>query len=317
MRSFSFVTALALAVAPLGVGCMSSDHSDHDVGTLDIPLQQAGGGGSIYHLAASFDITGPAGTQTVDGNTFDPSVSVTLPPGITRIKLDDGWTLTKSTDGGVSFQPVSALLATQNPQTIRVLADFAQTVEFDFIVRDASGTVNVTFGVTEHPRKLEGGIVVESATNTYAPYASLPGSMDFAIYFKAAPVDHQTLPDGTKQNVISSTQVVVEYFNDKPGVLTSQASEFTGGFLGYHVAAKPDGTQEASGELDSVFGDIALKFGPRTLEAPAPLGADGFPTDQFFYESQMPFTQTLTEDDGTGNVVTSELKGQLRLRFVP
>jgi hypothetical protein len=321
----SVVMALAILFTQ---GCASNGGSptsgDPATGQLVFSLQQSGPHGELYRLTnAEFEINdATGGLSFVDGSGTAPSVAASVPPGIATIALLDGWSLLKSTDGGVSFQPVSALLGTLNPQTQRVLVNTPIIVSYDFIIRDANGTVLITLGVTAAPRELTGGILVQSATDGLADYAvGQNRSFDFAFYFGLGSLQSVTLPDGTKQHVYSAgqltniaspipsinTPLAAEFFNDRIGTLAGPiAADLTGGFLSYAVSAKPDGTMELSGEYDGQ--NTVISFGPSPIDLAIPtIGPDGFPTDQFFYDSNVPFTATALQ--GT-------LSGVLRIRHV-
>jgi hypothetical protein len=277
-----------------------------------IPLQQTGADGALYHLSAQFQVDGPAGTQTIDATGFESSVTLTLPPGINTVTLLDGWTLEKSGDGGATYAPVSALLGTLNPFAVRVLANFSDTLTFQFIVRQATGELTISFGVTLHPRELAGGMIIGMGTGDFAPYTG--ARPDYAIYHDAT-TQRVTLPDGTKQLVFSSGALAAEFFNDPAGQLTGTLGpSFTGGFVQYHFDAKPDGTQAIAGELDSSLPPFpVLTFGPYTLVVNRlPLDADGFPTDVFFNEPGVPFNLDVFLPTGEATMT-----GTLRFRSVP
>jgi hypothetical protein len=144
------LAALAL-IAPLAAGCVTESAPEQDPATaqLTMPLIQSGSRGELYHLAnATFDITGATNgfATTVDGGGSDVEIDLTVPPGVYLIRLHDGWTLEKSIDGGGTFEPVSALLGSANPQNLRVLANQPLTVEFDFLIRSATGTMKLMRG---------------------------------------------------------------------------------------------------------------------------------------------------------------------------
>jgi hypothetical protein len=314
----------ALLVAPL-VGCVTSGGDDGDdtagTGQLTIPLVQPGSHGELYHLAnATFDVTPPhAATFTIDGTGAQSEIDLSLPPGVVTIQLHDGWVLERSDDGGVSFQPVSALLGTFNPVGARVLANQPVIIEFGFVIRDTSGTAQITLGVVPDPRELAGAFIINSATGDLEPYATMNRNLDFAVFFQLASQQLVTLPDGTKQRIYTAgpfsiaspfssglTPVAAEIYNDTLGVLSASFSQaFMGAFLQYTVAAKPDGSVELSGLLQ---GDDEIDFGPNAINADVPpIDADGFPADTFFYDSNLPFTMTAPE--GT-------ITGQLRMRHL-
>jgi hypothetical protein len=313
MRSPVLYLALSIvAVAPWAPGCATASGPESELGTVVIPLQQAGADGALYHLSAQFQIDGPAGTQVIDATGFEPSLTLTLPPGINTVTLLDGWTLEKSADFGDTYTPVSALLGTVNPLGIRVLANFSDTLVFQFIVREATGQVMVSFGVTLHPRELAGGMIIDTGTGDFAPYTG--ARVDFAIYHDAT-TQRATALDGTKQLVFSSGALATEFFNDTAGLLTGTIGPaMTGGFALYHFDAKPDGTQEIAGEIDGANTPFpVMTFGPFTLVFTVlPLDPDGFPTDIFINEPNVPFTLEAFFPSGDAT-----LTGTLRFRNVP
>lgn len=323
----SIAAMLALA-APFVSGCATDDPSESDPATGDLvmSLVQPGPHGEVYHLAnATFDLFHLADgtTTTVDGSGTGTQVTVSLPPGLVDVTLRDGWTLEKSVDGGATFQPVSALLGSPNPNLVRVLANQPVFMEFSFLIRQTNGTLGITLGIVTNPRELAGGMFIQTATDGLSDYA-LPvnRSLDFGVFFTLFSLESVTLPDGTKQHVytafgqggsfgpvpLPTAALAAEFYNDHVGTLAGPiATELTGGFLSYTVAARPDGTVELSGSLQGGFTDI--EFGPNAIDAVIPtIGPDGFPNDEFFYDSMAPFTQT--SEQGT-------MSGLLRVRHLP
>ena len=146
-----WVAVLAAAV-PLVQGCATDPATeDEPSGELVISLTQPGPHGDLYKLAnATFDISLAAGKAiTVDGN--DPTLIVTLPPGLASVALRDGWSLQKSVDGGKTFQSVPALLGSPNPSSVRILANQPGFLRFDFLIRQTSGTLQITLGWSPIP----------------------------------------------------------------------------------------------------------------------------------------------------------------------
>lgn len=318
----SLIAAVLLAIsAPLAAGCVA-DADLTQTSEVVFPLTQAGSQGELYHLTnATFDISGADGVTTVDGGGNQNQVSVDLAPGLFSVSLRDGWVLEKSTDGGARFAPVSALLGSANPHAFRVLANQPLLVNFDFLIRNINGTLMIRLGVIPDPRELAGGMVVDSATDGLAAYAQPENrNLDFAIYYTLSAFESQSLTDGTKQHVYSAgafgvlgpnepidSPVATEFYNDNLGTLSVlMGKDLTGGFLQYTVAAKPDGKVELSG---FVFGgQTELDFDPSPIDATIPaIGSDGFPNDEFFYDSGVPFT--LTSPQGM-------MTGRLRMRHI-
>lgn len=320
----SFATSLALAVvgaAALGAaGCADpSSQPQGELGTLQVPLTSTSGDGTIYRLSsATFDITSPSGLTVIDGNPALPSITVELAPGLASIALRPDWVLTRSTDGGSTFQQVSALLGTSNPLAFRILADTAQTLSFHFLVRNPNGEVTVRFGVDDSPRQLAGGVRFNSAsapggppTGALAPYVN--ARLDFSTYFTldAAPA-HAVEPDGSKSSIYSSSSFATEFYNDSFGYLRDTVGpSLAGGFLEYKVTAKTDGTQEVSGAIYGYSGVGAeLVLTPTTMQLPLALDAQGFPADAFFHEV-VPFALTVYDNDGSTGAGTLILRNLL------
>ena len=314
-----WLVAAALAAAlPLAQGCATDRAGDPGstgpTGEMVLALEQPGPHGEIYQLAnASFEISTATGTFTVDGN--GPQLSVPLPPGTVSVFLDPGWTLGKSTDGGVTFQPVSALLGSFNPIGVRVLANQSAFVRFDFLIRQPNGNLQISLGVVTDPRELAGGFVVQSATGALADYALMQNQrMDFAVFYQLTSVESVTLGDGTRQRTYTSFNqgssfgpvppppgaLAAEFYGDKLGTLSGPtAADLTGATLNYTVAAHPDGTITVSGDLIGLSSE--LTFAPDPIDAVVPpLDADGFPADAFFYDSDVPFTMDIGPDTITG-----------------
>jgi hypothetical protein len=319
----SWIAAAVLAAAlPVVQACATDPGAGSGpqgpTGELVISLTQPGPHGEIYHLAnAVFRIihNDDGATIFVDGSGLDAQATVSLPPGIVNITLLDGWSLEKSTDGGVTFQPVSALLGSPNPNGVRILANQPAFMEFAFLIRQTNGTLAITLGIVASPRELAGGVVVATASGDLAGYAvGTARTLDFGVFFKLFSLESVTLPDGTKQHVytafgqqgsfgpvpLPTAALAGEFYNDAVGLYSGPiARELTGGFLTYTVAAHPDGTIDLSGQL--LGGATDIEFGPSPIDVVIPtIGPDGFPTDQFFYNSNVPFTQTSAQGTATG-----------------
>ena len=321
----SILAAAALAVTlPLATSCVAPAAMEQPAtAQVVIPLVQSGSHGELYHLGnATFDVLGTTSgfTATIDASGLEREVSIAVPPGLINVGLRDGWVLERSFDGGNSFEPVSALLGSPNPNTARALANQPTLLSFDFLIRGVDSTLQIRLGVVPEPRELAGGFVVAAATDGLADYPTTNRNLDFAVFFGLATLDSATLADGTRQRVYSAgpigiagpfpqlaSPVAVEIYGDRIGTLAGPiAAELTGAFLTYTVAARPDGSVELSGQL--LGGNTEIDFGPHNIDAILPgLDGDGFPDDVFFYDANLPFT--LTSLQGT-------LSGTLRMRHL-
>lgn len=295
MRICSVVfSALVLGAAALG-GCTepAAGHAPAE-SALTIPLTQQVAG-KIYHLAANFEITGPDGmVQRVDGTGNDPSVTVQVTPGINAIQLLDGWTLSRSTDGGATFTPVSAVLASENPVNLIIDASRVATWEFDFIVRDATTQLSITFGVVDTPRQISMLLFIDGGFGAFAPYTGT--QLTLATYFQAFPFT-STEDDGTRDLQYFAGISAVEFFGDKLGLIAPLGEQFAGGFLNFTIRNHPDGTQDFSGRDDAFSGKfphIQLGTGTAFLST----DANGFPLDTSFFAFGNPFEISLS-----GNVI--------------
>lgn len=302
-----FILSLSLALAAAGCAASSEEPAPTGEGELSIPLTSTAPDGTIYRLAnATFEISGPSGLTILDGNPAVPSVSVELPPGLVSILLRPSWTLTRSTDGGVTFTAVNALLGTANPLSARVLADTAQSFAFDFLVRNPNGTIAIRFGVDPSPRQLAGGFRVTStgAAGSLAPYAG--ARLDFSTYFSLSSFGRRVEPDGSKTLIYLAGPTATEFYNDPIGILSGVvAPSYTGGYLEYQVTAKTDGTQELRGTYYGASDPYPTwELGPSTMAFPLALDAEGYPVDAFFHEL-VPYT--LSYFDGQESSVTGTL----------
>jgi hypothetical protein len=318
--SLALVAALSLAaVAPVATGCAVEDEATGQ-GSIVMPLVQTGPDGSVYQLFnAAFEIVGPGGSQIISGD-FDSTLSLSLPVGLTTIRLLDGWQLWRTPGIGSIAEHVPALLGTANPFTLRVLANYTETVSFGFLVRDRDGVANITLGVTPEPRELAGGVRISGADGAFEPYIT-SNRLDFAFYFEVSDAESTILPDGTRERafyagIYSSdrTPVAAEFFNDGVGLLSSAVGpSLAGGYLEYRLGARPDGSTEIVGTF---FGGgepfTTIDFGPYTLKAPLPLDAEGFPADVFFHDDSVPFTMQTFFESGPAT-----MSGFLNLRHIP
>jgi hypothetical protein len=324
MRShIALIAALSLAaIAPVATGCITQEE-EAGQGAVALPLTQTGPDGALYQLTnATFEISGQHGTSFYTTG-LQSSLDVSLPVGLATIRLLDGWTLTRTPATGFIAEPVDALLGTGNPVQLRVLANYSTPVSFGFIVRSTVGQAEITFGVVEEPRQLAGGVRIFDATGAFAPYldSSANTRADFAFYYQLHHMDSVILPDGTKERVYASgydnydpTPVAGEFFNDAVGLLALEVGpSLAGGYLEYHIGAKPDGSVELYGSF-SGLGPLftIIDFGPYTLDVAVPLDADGFPADVFFHEDSIPFTMQSSFPEGD-----AIMSGTLNLRHIP
>lgn len=304
-------TVTIVAALACAGGCISSQ--DHSTSSIEIPLQQTGSDGALYHLNGSFTIlAGNGSTIHVPAGNNAPQVVVPqVPPGIATITLDAGWSMLVSTDGGATYTTVDAIISSANPNILRVLANQPASTEFDFIIRKPNGVVTISLGVDPAPRELAGGIIAQTGTLDFAPYTN--ARLDFAIYFDVAPT-RVTLADGSKQlSFDSESNNAMEAFNDTNGLIANTiAPGMSGGSLQYTVTAKTDGTTEVAGTYSGANSPTTITFGPHTVDPAVPVDSSGFPVDEFFYDPFVPFTMDSFFPDGDAT-----LNGQLRLRFIP
>ncbi len=160
MRSFkigTLVVALMAAAAPALIAC-SVEHGDarEAAGSLNLNLSGTGSSGSKYRLRnATFTVAGPkAATLSSETNVDSPVIKQELPAGNFLITLKTGWTLEKSTDGGMTFANVKAVLTSANPAGFTIFDQGQTTVAFSFnagddVVQLGDGTLNVVINVND------------------------------------------------------------------------------------------------------------------------------------------------------------------------
>ncbi len=288
MRIYSVLfSAIALATAVLGGGCTASPGAGQPAESgVTIPLTQQLNNNQ-YRLTANFQITEPDGTVLrVDGTGDVPSVTVQVAPGINQIEVLDGWTLSRSTDGGMTFTPVSAVLATENPINLIVAPNRVTSWEFDFIVRDPNGQVQISFGVVDPPRQLSATLFVTGGFGDFAKYTNT--ELGLTIYFSGPFPQTSIETDGTHDLQINSGVSSLEFFNDVPGLVTPLGKSFEGGFFTFTTRIHPDGTQDFSASdqgFESTFPEVTFSTGQAFL----PSDANGFPADTSFFAFGSPF----------------------------
>jgi hypothetical protein len=277
------VILLALLLPP--AGCSHPGAAEATLSDVQIALVQAGDDGALYRLAqASFDIYNAERELlfTVDANSDEPSVTVTLNPGIHYVQLNDGWLLERSDDGGVTYVDEAAVLASLNPAGIRVVPNREVSVSFTFLVRRVTGDLAIGFGASEELRQLSGGVMQLQGTGDYAVYDGL--AVTYQIYYQPAAQRTEIETDGSRIRVVESYTSALEIFDDAPGLFSAIARRFSGGALTFLLRARPDGAQEF--ELQYAGGRglevVELTFGV-SQNALFELDAEGFPADGFFY----------------------------------
>ena len=275
-------SAAIVSVAALAGGCTQPAAQPGPPVTetaITIPLLQQFNG-KVYRLSANFQVTGPDNSvQRIDGTGDDPSVTVSVTPGINKIEVLDGWTLSRSTDGGMTFSPVSAALATMNPVNLIIGANQDVTWVFEFIVRDTNTTLHITFGVDETPRQLNASLFINGGFNEFSVYQNT--QIQLAIFFEAFP-QTTTEADGTKDLQYFVSTSSLDIFGDTKGLLAPLADQFAGGFITFTTRAHVDGTQDFSGRDDGFGSKFPhIQFG--NSQAFLSLDQNGFPADTSFF----------------------------------
>jgi len=286
------VSALAaLSVLP-SMGCVQSAGApaeSTDTG-ISIPLTQVGVSGALYHLTATFEISAPDGTvQTVDGSGADASVTVNLSAGRHSVRVDDGWTLERSTDGGTTFAVVPAFLAGNNPTDVTVVPGHTVTLGLQFVVRETTGNLSINFGVVDPPRELVGTIQFTSASGDFAAYVGT--SVDLVIYFTAGAQTTNYTYDGLYPyyyayfRTYTTSVTGIELLDDVPGLLKPLAGSLGGGALSFTIRVHGNGTQDFYGDYSSAK-DSAPDIGFGTSSTASFIGGAGtFPDDVPFTAS--------------------------------
>jgi hypothetical protein len=282
-------SSIILAAAALSGACTEPPAAAELPGqaTITFPLVQQSGG-NFYRLDAFFQVNSPDGQfHFVGGFGDDPDATVSVAAGLNRIEIQDFWTLSRSTDGGITFSPVPAVLISPNPMNFLLVPNQSTTVQFEFILRDPNADLHLTFGVQETSRQASLLLFVEQGDNGFQFYNDT--LLQANVYFNAVP-SRTIESDGTHALVFRPLGSALEFSVDPFGSLSQIARTFRGGSVEITVRDHPDGTQDAT------FTDHGLNdFVPQlTLGAGPALGVDlddqGFPKDQEITASGMPFT---------------------------
>jgi hypothetical protein len=217
--------------------------------------------------------------MTLEAPSNEPTLVLDLNPGIHSVRLLEGWVLERSFNNGAFYDPAPALLASANPTGIRVVPNRQVEINFEFFVRETTGTMTVRFGVDTQPRHLSGGLQFTEGTG---PFAAITNTVvDIQIYFNDAIQTLVTEADGSRTRAYDTAHNAVEIFNDTSDLVVPAFTGFAGGYLSFTTRIKPDGTDEFEGRYDGADGSL-LTFSP-SADAQIPVGTDGAPADAFFY----------------------------------
>lgn len=275
MRLHGSYKLASVMVALLGVshlaGCaQSADGAGDTAGetAVTIPLTQSAAN-ALYHLTATFEITSADGTvQTVDGGSGDSAVTVNLTAGTHSVRVDDGWTLERSTDGGATFAQVPAFLGSANPVDVVVVPGHTVTLGLEFVVRETTGDLAISFGVIDPPREFVATVAFTSGSGAFAAYQG--STADLVIYFA---VDNQSLGNVYEgyypyyyayYRSYTSSVNAVEFLRDPQGQLAGLGHDLTNGALSYEIEVHADGSRQFFGSYTSSPAGTGIVFGGST-----------------------------------------------------
>lgn len=299
-RSFASMFSLARPLAGLrfalvlgalvlgGAGCMASagdeaaeaDERDAQLGELVLPLLEVGQDGTIYRLRdAVFEVTAADGAQhLLDGNIDAGEVATKLAPGLTTLRLRDGWRLERSTDEGATFEAVGALCTLPDPTYLRILPGATERLRVDFLLRDPRGTFAVVFHVAKPNYMLGASLYIEEGTGVFAAY---PGRVvELATYFQTFGAERRDEEDGGKSLFYRGHNTVTELFNDELGAFADHAAQqLILGSLQLRVTARPDGSFQMGSTYTGYYA-ATMTIEPATAYAYDGVDAEGYPRDQ-------------------------------------
>ena len=315
--------ALALAALTTGAGCALSEAGGDAggdgsaagdalaTGRIEMPLVAIDEDGAVYRLDdISLQLTGSTGSSVfVAAATDATSLAAPAHPGVVSVRLLQGWSMQRSLDGGASFSPIGAVVASLNPASVSVFANTSSALAFDFLVREASGTVNVRFAARKTTGQMNGVMYPQQATGALAPYRH--GQLSLSLFFSGSfiPFPQEGLPS---LSLVSYT-TALEFADDAFGVMSEQvAPQMSGYTLVLDVVSKVDGTQELGGSFTHNFTSYEpiLTFGPAPLHQPLASDEQGYPIAGAM-AAQLPFTLELNDEEG------SMMSGVLNLQYAP
>jgi hypothetical protein len=220
-----------MAVAVAGGGCAEDQSVPESGNSLHIPLSQPGPDGmSTYYLrGATFEITDDGGTDLlVDGGGDDPTVIVSLDPGLYEVRLLDGWHMERVI-AGQPPENVPALLASHNPVVVLVQAQAPAFAGFQFLLGTTEGPLSISFGIAES--WLAYGSMYFATNEPSAgstAFADVPvgGSAAFALHFTAGQAYNYEV-DGEQLLQISMGPLAASFFGG-----AAFESEVSAGYTG-------------------------------------------------------------------------------------
>lgn len=177
MRSAAIYLSIVLALGSLA-GCATGEPDGDEVGEvgeLVLPLVATSQGGT-YRLSGTFVVLDPQGSRhEVDASGTQSSVSIELEPGHYSVSINPDFILERSSNGG-TFQPITAVLASEEWQSIIISRGHTTFLTFLFLIPGAAPSerelLSISFDVIQQQGQLIVTLTVHSATGIYAPYAT-------------------------------------------------------------------------------------------------------------------------------------------------
>jgi len=279
----SLLALLLVAVLP---ACLDAVNDVAPTTGISVALTAPGPQGTVYVLRnAAFDVRIPGTDQTevLIPDEADATASMALERGIYEVRLRGGWEMVRVGADGAT-EPVTAILASANPQEVMVLANTVTPTSFQFLLASEQGTLQIAMGV-HTARTLTIDFRVERRQDSAGGdfLASYVGRrLGMSILYD---VSSQTAAPGRRDVAIAPA--VVRLTGDTEGIL-SQMVRFTEGHGqsgGYSIQDLGNGNVQVRFDLRFDFagqtadGNRAFAFAAPDLIQPGQFDENGVPVD--------------------------------------
>ena len=254
LSRMGFGFALALAMGTASIGCTAEELppvNPEDLGHIILPVTATDTSGNLYVLQnAQFEAFGPA--YFLLNGDGEGELQIDAPFGDYQVQLLPGWQMTRKDAVTGELTNVDAVLASQNPQSIRVQPGTITLASFNFLLGGDNGTLALGVYVVDKVDAITAKFKVTSdqafdlAGQSLGPWAGVEGAtINLLTRFGRQSWYSGEFSDGTKYRGYFGYPAHVTVDNDPSGVLTAYANKLSGANVSLDLRTVPSTVEGA------------------------------------------------------------------------